>query len=137
MTFLKLVNLLSGRNNRNVSFQQDNFGYNLKGLRMQLRDLRILLEFFDPQLWDQLHLKESTDMFFCFRWLLVLFKRELNFEGVQRLWEVIFEPMLCVHVFCSYAFIQQRIHVSKFLMIFIHTSQVNEYWVVYMRLENT
>ena len=32
--------------------------------------------------------KESLNLFFCFRWLLVLFKREFTFEKIQRLWEV-------------------------------------------------
>jgi len=32
--------------------------------------------------------KDCLNLFFCFRWLLVLFKREFSFETIQRLWEV-------------------------------------------------
>ena len=28
------------------------------------------------------------DLFFCFCWLLVSFKREFNYEDVMRIWEV-------------------------------------------------
>ena len=30
----------------------------------------------------------AEDLFFCFRWLLVSFKREFNYEDVMRIWEV-------------------------------------------------
>ena len=33
--------------------------------------------------------KESGNLFFCFRWLLLTFKREFSFENTMILWEVI------------------------------------------------
>lgn len=30
----------------------------------------------------------SDDMYFCFRWVLVVFKREFFFDDIMRLWEV-------------------------------------------------
>ena len=33
-------------------------------------------------------------MFFCFRWLLIWFKREFSFEDIQRLWEVLWTDYL-------------------------------------------
>ena len=30
----------------------------------------------------------ADDLYFCFRWLLVTFKREFNYEEVMRVWEV-------------------------------------------------
>ena len=38
------------------------------------------------------HFAEKTDalnLFFCFRWVLIAFKREFAFDDVLRLWEVL------------------------------------------------
>ena len=32
----------------------------------------------------------SLNLFFCFRWLLTSFKRELTFDDTVRLWEVLY-----------------------------------------------
>ena len=32
--------------------------------------------------------QDSGYLYFCFRWLLIRFKRELSFQDVLRLWEV-------------------------------------------------
>lgn len=32
---------------------------------------------------------DGLNLFFCFRWILIAFKRELPFEDVLRLWEVL------------------------------------------------
>lgn len=34
--------------------------------------------------------QDSGFLYFCFRWLLIRFKRELSFQDVLRLWEVSF-----------------------------------------------
>ena len=40
--------------------------------------------------------RESGNFFFCFRWLLIWFKRELAFTDVMRLWEeVLWTQMPC------------------------------------------
>ena len=31
---------------------------------------------------------DSANMLFCFRWLIVSFKREFSFEDIKRVWEV-------------------------------------------------
>jgi hypothetical protein len=31
---------------------------------------------------------DSLNLFFCFRWILIWFKREFSFEDIMRLWEV-------------------------------------------------
>jgi hypothetical protein len=31
---------------------------------------------------------DSLNLFFCFRWILIAFKREFKFDQVIRLWEV-------------------------------------------------
>ena len=57
-------------------------------MKEQLRDLRTLLQFLDSQLFDNLTEKDSNNLYFCFRWLLLRFKREFSFEDIQSLWEV-------------------------------------------------
>jgi hypothetical protein len=31
---------------------------------------------------------ECNNLYFCFRWLIVHFKREFNYQDIMRLWEV-------------------------------------------------
>ena len=57
-------------------------------MRRQLRDLHLLIELINPDLWDDFVAKGSSDLYFCFRWLLVRFKREFSFEDIKMLWEV-------------------------------------------------
>ena len=41
--------------------------------------------------WINLIISESHDsgnFYFCFRWLLIAFKREFSFSDIMRLWEV-------------------------------------------------
>lgn len=43
---------------------------------------------------------EKTDglnLFFCFRWILIAFKREFPFDDVLRLWEVLWTDRYSVH----------------------------------------
>jgi TBC1 domain family member 15 len=77
-------------------------------MHRELQNLRLLLKAADPPFYAYLgtgpgnragardshpccactESKDCLNMFFCFRWLLVLFKREFSFDAVQRLWEV-------------------------------------------------
>lgn len=34
-------------------------------------------------------------MYFCFRWVLIQFKREFSFQNIQRLWEVFWTDLPC------------------------------------------
>lgn len=44
--------------------------------------------------------QDSGYLYFCFRWLLIRFKRELSFQDVLRLWEVssVFDLELCTAI---------------------------------------
>ncbi|PSN55056.1 hypothetical protein C0J52_04140 [Blattella germanica] len=48
-----------------------------------------------PELASYLEQHDSGNMFFCFRWLLVLFKREFSFQDIMRLWEVLWTDLPC------------------------------------------
>lgn len=64
-------------------------------MKEQLNNLHTLLAFIDPKMSDYLDKHDSGNMFFCFRWLLVWFKRELSQEDAMRLWEVLWTGFPC------------------------------------------
>ena len=48
----------------------------------------MLVQAVDPHLASYLDTRDSGNLFFCFRWLLVLFKREFNYPQILKLWEI-------------------------------------------------
>lgn len=57
-------------------------------MKQQLSTLQQLIGVMDPELYDHLERTGSLNLFFCFRWILIAFKREFKFEDVINLWEV-------------------------------------------------
>lgn len=53
------------------------------GMTAQLAALRNLVHVVDPQLHAFFEAKECLQYFFCYRWLLIHFKREFAFEEVR------------------------------------------------------
>lgn len=81
-----------------------NFDMDQAGMKLQLTQLHTLLSILDPQFTHYLDQHESGNMFFCFRWLLVLFKREFTQENIMRLWEVFWSDLPCPNfhlLFCA------------------------------------
>ncbi|XP_076296279.1 TBC1 domain family member 15/17 [Lasioglossum baleicum] len=72
-----------------------NFEMDQSGMKLQLCQLYTLLSTIDPQLANYLSRHDSGNMFFCFRWLLVLFKREFNTIDILKLWEVLWTDIPC------------------------------------------
>ncbi|KAI4464041.1 tbc1 domain family member gtpase-activating protein [Holotrichia oblita] len=72
-----------------------NFDIDQAGMKEQLQHLHTLLAFTEPELSTYLDNHDSGNMFFCFRWLLVWFKRELSQEDVMKLWEVLWTGLPC------------------------------------------
>ncbi|KRZ68433.1 TBC1 domain family member 15, partial [Trichinella papuae] len=72
-----------------------NFELNQSSIKSQFCQLRCLLDVVNPRLSEYLKSKDSGEMFFCFRWLLVLFKREFTFDDIFRLWEVLWTGLPC------------------------------------------
>ncbi|KAJ3116328.1 GTPase activating protein [Phlyctochytrium bullatum] len=66
-----------------------NFRHDGLGMRTRLTTLSSLLRLTDPHLHVHLELTGAGNLFCCFRWFLVLFKREFGFEDILRLWEVL------------------------------------------------
>ncbi|KAL8599061.1 hypothetical protein ACOMHN_006870 [Nucella lapillus] len=72
-----------------------NFEMDQEGMKKQLLQIQILMQFYDPELFAYLESHDSGNFFFCFRWILILFKREFPYEEVPRLWEVIWTDLPC------------------------------------------
>ena len=64
-------------------------------MKEQLHQLHCVLTVALPSLAAYLDQHESSNMFFCFRWLLVLFKREFSYHDIMRLWEVLWTDLPC------------------------------------------
>ncbi|EFN71083.1 TBC1 domain family member 15 [Camponotus floridanus] len=72
-----------------------NFEMDQKGMKTQLCQLHTLLCTTEPQLAYYLNRHDSGNMFFCFRWLLVLFKREFSAIDILKLWEILWTNLPC------------------------------------------
>ncbi|KHN87450.1 TBC1 domain family member 15 [Toxocara canis] len=66
-------------------------------MKKQLMDLRDLLMVVNPTLANYLESHQSDDMYFCFRWVLVSFKREFSFDDILKLWEVLWTDLPCAN----------------------------------------
>ncbi|KAM9352515.1 TBC1 domain family member 15 isoform 2-T2 [Symphorus nematophorus] len=81
-----------------VSFMDQmhhNFEEQMQGMKTQLIQLSALLRLLDLAFWNYLESQDSGYLYFCFRWLLIRFKRELSFQDVLRLWEVMWTGLPC------------------------------------------
>uniref|UniRef100_A0A674CJV7 TBC1 domain family member 15 n=1 Tax=Salmo trutta TaxID=8032 RepID=A0A674CJV7_SALTR len=81
-----------------VSFMDQmhqNFEEQMQGMKTQLIQLSTLLRLLDLSFWNYLGAQDSGHLYFCFRWLLIRFKRELSFPDVLRLWEVMWTGLPC------------------------------------------
>lgn len=66
-----------------------NFVSDQTGMRHELLTLQRLLAELCPGLYAYLQAVDGLNLFFCFRWILVCFKREFTLPDTQRLWEAI------------------------------------------------
>ncbi|KAG5727673.1 GTPase-activating protein gyp7 [Termitomyces sp. T112] len=68
---------------------KQNFLRDQSGMKKQLSTLQQLVGIMDPELYKHLEKTDGLNLFFCFRWVLIAFKREFSFDDVLRLWEVL------------------------------------------------
>ncbi|WFD01752.1 GTPase activating protein [Malassezia obtusa] len=66
-----------------------NFVHDQTGMRSELLTLQRLLAELCPSLYTYLQAVDGLNLFFCFRWILVCFRREFELSDVQRLWDAI------------------------------------------------
>jgi len=74
---------------------QSNFDFDQGGIKTQLAQLTLILKYVDISFYNYLESKESGNLFFCFRWLLIWYKREFSYSDTMRLWEVFWTKVPC------------------------------------------
>ena len=74
-----------------------NFHRDQSGMHAQLLALRNVMRLLDPQLHAHFEARDCLNYFFCFRWLLIFFKRELSYPDLLRLWEALWSRHACEH----------------------------------------
>jgi hypothetical protein len=80
------------------------------GMHRQLSTMDELLQLMDPQLYKHFQRTDSFNLFFCFRWLLVWFKREFNWNDTLTLWETLWTNYLSnqFHLFVALSILDQH-----------------------------
>ncbi|CAK9211617.1 unnamed protein product, partial [Sphagnum troendelagicum] len=74
-----------------------NFHRDQNGMHSQLMALSKLVQLLDNPLHDYFKQNECLNYFFCFRWILIQFKREFDYDNILRLWEVLWSNHLSEH----------------------------------------
>ncbi|XP_072164909.1 TBC1 domain family member 15-like [Diadema setosum] len=72
-----------------------NFDMEQECMKKQLIQLNTLLQVIEPKFYSYLQSKESSNLYFCFRWMLIHFKREFSMDDIMRLWEVMWTQLPC------------------------------------------
>ncbi|XP_065355514.1 TBC1 domain family member 15 [Calliphora vicina] len=87
-----------------------NFDIDQAGMKTQFNQLRHLLEFANPRLFKYMITHDSDNMYFCFRWLLVWYKREFANDDILKLWECLWTKLPCpnFHILISVAILDQQ-----------------------------
>jgi len=87
-----------------------NFLRDQSGMRLQLTTLDQLIQLLDPKLYAHLAKLDCTNFFFFFRFLLIWFKREFDFEDILRLWECLWTDFLSsnYHLFIAAAILDKH-----------------------------
>jgi len=64
----------------------------------------------DFELYKYLDEHEATNFYFCFRWILILFKREFPFNDIKRLWEAMWSEHCAsnFHLFLCFAILKEH-----------------------------
>lgn len=88
---------------------EPNFHKDQNGMHTQLQMLQSLCAQHEPDLLAYLESKDCANLYFCFRWLLIRFKREFETKDTMRLWEALWasqDPHL--HLFVALAILRQH-----------------------------
>lgn len=72
-----------------------NFTVGQEEMKHQMATIHKLMQYVDPEFCSYLESHDSGNFYFCFRWLLIAFKREFHFTDTLRLWEVLWTDRPC------------------------------------------
>ncbi|XP_042050877.1 TBC1 domain family member 15-like [Salvia splendens] len=75
-----------------------NFNRDQSGMHSQLFALSKLVEVLDSPLHNYFKQNDCLNYFFCFRWLLIQFKREFEYDKTMCIWEVLWTHHLSEHL---------------------------------------
>ncbi|BBH08513.1 RabGAP/TBC domain-containing protein, partial [Prunus dulcis] len=92
-----------------------NFNRDQNGMHSQLFAITKLVELLDIPLHNHFTQRDCLNYFFCFRWVLIQFKREFEFDKTMRLWEVLWAhyPSEHLHLYVCVAILKR--HRSKII----------------------
>lgn len=87
-----------------------NFDIDQAGMKTQFAQLRRLLEVANPRLFKYMIAHDSDNMYFCFRWLIVWYKREFSNDDILKIWECLWTKLPCInfHILISVAILDQE-----------------------------
>ncbi|TKY85773.1 hypothetical protein EX895_005313 [Sporisorium graminicola] len=119
---------------------KSNFYRDQSGMKTQLVLLQKLISIMGPALYTHLERTDSLNLFFCFRWLLVRFKREFTFDETLALWEACWaaEPhrtgavegewglSASFHLFCALALLE--LHRDYLIRYLQHFDEILQYF---------
>lgn len=87
-----------------------NFHKDQVGMHNQLKQFGNIIQIMDVGLYEHLKRMDCLNLFFCYRWLLINFKREFSFFSIQRIWEVIWSNYQTAdfHLFIALAMLLKK-----------------------------
>lgn len=92
-----------------------NFHRDQNGMHSQLLALSKLVQLLDFPLHSYLKQADCLNYFFCFRWLLIQFKREFSYEDVIRLWEALWTNHLTEHFHLYICVALLKVHKNEII----------------------
>lgn len=88
---------------------EGNFHKDLNGMHTSLLDLQQMCGELEPELLRYLESKDCSNFYFCFRWLLIMYKREFVPDDTARLWEALWASKdKKLHLYLAIALLRQH-----------------------------
>jgi len=106
---------------------KQNFLRDQSGMKKQLSTLQQLIAVMDPELYRHFEKAEALNLFFCFRWVLITFKREFPFDQVLGLWEVLWTDYYSNQFLLFVAFAILESHRDMILRYLIEFDEILKY----------
>lgn len=84
---LRYADACTHAHNTYYAMQMGNFHKDQVAMTTQLATIAHILKYLDPILHRSLEETDSLNMFFCFRWILLQFKREFSPADICEVWD--------------------------------------------------